>query len=343
MRKIVFRIFLVFISLTAILVFGLLINHAIFEYKYSHMDTSTEQLSDTEIRQIKSVYDYLAANGTDIFPGFDGTTIDLIIFNEKYEFLISADVDASEWINTGYNDVLQKNIYRRPAVNPQAFAVYTADRWVGSMATQNSLNRSVYMQMNEEAGILGYLIPPQTLYVDAEHYKGTIIHEMLHAFQAQKNQVRVDGVSSVHNISSAYYDNERFDSLIRSEGAYLQKALDAKSREETLRYAELFLSTRKVRRTECGMTQNEIALEREFEWLEGMARYAEYQSSKNSKSMIRRNLGKVIDKVKVKGDDRYYSMCMAEGLILDKLEVDWKDDAFSGEFMFEEALARSSG
>lgn len=342
MRKIVFRIILVFISVMVILVIGLLINHAVFEYRYSHMNTHAEQLSDTEIRQIQAVYDYLAENGTDIFPGFDGTTVDLIIFNDKYEFLISVDADASEWINTGYSDVLKKNIYRRPAKDPQAFAVYTADRWVGSMATQNSFNRSIFMTMKEQAGIFGYLIPPQIFHADTEYYKGIVIHEMLHAFQAQKNAVRVDSAGSVHNVSSNFYENERFDSLIRSEGAYLQKALDAKSKEDTLRYVVLFLETREIRRTECGMTANEIFKEREFEWLEGMARYAEYQSSKASKSIIRSNLGKIIDKVKVKSDDRYYSMGLAEGLILDKLGVDWKDNAFSGEFVFEVALLRSS-
>lgn len=342
MRKIVFRIFLILLSIIAILVIGLLINHAVFEYQYSQMNTSAEQLSDTEISQVKAVYDYLAENGTDIFPGFDGKTVDLIVFNDQYEFLISAEADASEWIDTGYSDLLKKNIYRRPAVNPQAFAVYTEGRWVGSMATQSSLNRSVYMTMKAETGILGYMIPPQIFHVDAAYYKGTVIHEMLHAFQAQKNQVRVDAVSTTHNISSGYYDNERFDSLIRSEGAYLQKALDAKSREDTLLYVEQFLETRETRRTECGLTASEIEKEREFEWLEGIARYAEYQSSKGSKSIIRSNLGKVVDKVKVKNDDRYYSMGLAEGLILDKLGVNWKDNAFSAEFVFEDALVRSS-
>lgn len=343
MRKIVFRICLVFVIFILITLIGLLINHAVFDYQYSQMDTKAERLSDTEILQIQSVYDYLLESGKDIFPGFDGTTIDLIIFNDQYEFLICEKADASEWINIGYNDILKKNIYRRPANDPQAFAVYTADRWVGSMATQNTFNRSIYMTMKEQAGIFGYLIPPQIFHADAAYYKGTVIHEMLHAFQAQENQVRVDSAASAHDISSDYYDNERFESLIRSEGEYLQKALDAESREETLRYVALFLDARETRRTECGLTSDEISMEREFEWLEGMARYAEYQSSKDSKSIIRSSLGKIIDKVKVKSDDRYYSLGLAEGLILDKLGVDWKDSAFSGEFVFEDALARSSG
>jgi hypothetical protein len=321
---------------------GLLINHAVFEYQYSKMNTGAEQLSEKEIRQIQSVYEYLSENGTEIFPGFDGTTIDLIIFNDKYEFLICEDADSNEWIYTGHNDILNKNIYRRPAKDPQAFAVYTQGRWVGSMATQISFNRSIFNTMTDQAGILGYLIPPQIFHADTEYYKGTVIHEMLHAFQAQENQARVDSAASVHDVSSDFYEDEQFDSLIKSEGEYLQKALDAKSREDTLRYVALFLETRKIRRAQCGMTPDEIAGEREFEWLEGMARYAEYQSSKGSKSIIRSNLDKVIDKVKVKSDDRYYSLGLAEGLILDKLGVNWKDNAFSSEFVFEDALDRSS-
>jgi hypothetical protein len=341
MKKIVLRIFLVFISLIVIVVIGLLVNHAIFEYKYSQMDTRAENLSKTEIQQIKSVYDYLLTHGTDIYPGFDGKSIDLIIYNDAYEFLICDTTDAEEWVFIEYSDVLGKNIYRRAAVEPQAFAVYTADRWVGSMATQNSFNRSIFHTMTEQAGAFGYLIPPQVFNADPEYYTGLIVHEMLHAYQSQINEDRVKADETIHDVSSNYFENERFESLIQSEGAYLQKALDADSKEDILRYVSLFLDTRKSRRAECLLTSAEIRGEREFEWLEGMARYAEYQSSKESNSIIRSSLDNIAEKVKMQSDDRYYSLGLAEGLILDKLGVDWKSIAFSDDFVFEDALEQA--
>lgn len=341
MKKIGLRIFIVFISLIVIVVMGLLVNHAIFEYQYSQMNTRAENLSETEIRQVKSVYDYLLTHGTDIYPGFDGESIDLIIYNDAYEFLICDSTDAKEWTFFEYSDVLGKNVYRRTAVDPQAFAVYTADRWVGSMATQNSFNRSIFHTMTEQVGVLGYLIPPQIFSADAAFWKGTVIHEMLHAYQAQRNEDRVEADNAIHDVCGTYYEDDLFESLIQTEGAYLQKALDADSKEDILRYVSLFLDTRTTRRSECLLTPAEIRDEREFEWLEGMARYAEYQSSKDSQSIIRSSLDNIAEKVKTQSDDRYYSMGFAAGLILDKLGVDWKSIAFTDDFVFEDALEQA--
>lgn len=338
MRKAFLRTLLVLLCLIVVVLIGLFVNHALYQFKYSRTDTRAEQLGEEEILQVKSVYEYLLRDGNTIMPGFDGKNIDLILFNDAYEFLICSDSNLTGWSLIGFNEVLQKNIHRRPANDPQAFAVYTADRWVGSMATMDTFNKSIFETMTSQTGVLGYLLPPQFFNADSAFFEGMVIHEMLHAFQATANESRLVEASKISNVCQQYYDDSTFTGMIESEGEHLQKALEAENQDDILRYTKLFLDTRDERRSLCHLSSTEIFQEKEFEWLEGMARYAEYLSSSDSKSTIRADLDKTGEKAKVQSDDRYYSMGMAEALILDKLGVEWKSEAFTDTFYFEEAL-----
>lgn len=76
-------------------------------------------------------------------------------------------------------------------------------------------------------------------------------------------------------------------------------------------YTKKFLEIREKRRIECKMSMTEIQNEVDFEWLERLARYAEYKASTNSNSLVAKNLLDIDQKVKIKGDDRYYTLGMA--------------------------------
>jgi hypothetical protein len=54
--------------------------------------------------------------------------------------------------------------------------------------------------------------------------------------------------------------------------------------------------------------------------------------------MVAKNLLDIDQKVKVKGDERYYTLGMAQALILDKLHKDWKDYVFTDDFSMEEYM-----
>lgn len=70
------------------------------------------------------------------------------------------------------------------------------------------------------------------------------------------------------------------------------------------------------------MTNDEIKNEMDFEWLEGMARYAEYTASAGSKSIVSRKLINIFEKVAINGDDIYYTLGMAQVILIQKLETD---------------------
>lgn len=315
-----------------VLLLALFLNNRIYVYKYGRLDTTNEVLTDTEIAAVSSAYSFLADNGDAVFPGFKDFS-DLILFNDRHEFLICDNTVVAGWDYLGHNGELDKEIHRRNANNPQAFAALVGETWVGSMGTKNRLNRYL-------VSVVPVLFPPQALLVDDGHYQATIIHEMVHAWQGNNDTLKFGRSRTLHNICKGYYDNERFNALIVQEAGFLKQGILAQNDEDTLAHARGFLETRQMRRRECNMSANEILSERDLEWLEGLARYAEYQASAGSESLVAKNLLNLDQKVKTKGDDRYYTLGMGQALVLDKLQKGWKNEIFDASFSLEECLRK---
>lgn len=334
--KLVFkRIFVVFFCSIFIVLMSLIINNRIVTWKYSQLSTDGTKLSNDELEKINRIYSYLNENGEEIFSELNGNDIDLIIFNDKYEFLFSNQEEGAPWEYLEKNGIINKKIYRKSSNNPQAFAVYLGDRWVGSMSTMNTFHKRM-------ASEIALIFPPQFISIDDSEYMGTVIHEMVHAIQGRFNHARILKSKSLHSICSIYYEDDRFNELITKEGFYLEQAIKASDKETTLENANKFLETRTKRRSECSMSQKEIDTEIDFEWLEGLARYAEYKASADSKSLVRKNMDKIEQKVRLRNDDRYYALGMAEALLLDKLQVDWKDKIYNNDFSLEDFIRKAS-
>ncbi|PLX01498.1 MAG: hypothetical protein C0595_14385 [Marinilabiliales bacterium] len=318
------------LGLILVTVLGLIINNRIYALKYSNLSTNAEHLSSNEISAVKGVYEYLDNYGDDIFKDFNANK-DVIIYNDSYEFLISNDREISDWNFIGRNEELKKYIHRKKADNPQAFAVYAGEKWVGSMSTKNCYDKFIIKS-------IPVFFPPQLMSMDEEHYKATIIHEMVHAHEAKHNIDRFLKLKSLHSVGDNYYDNKVFNDLIVQEASYLEQAIASKEHNDVLDNTKKFIEIRNTRRKECKMSSDEIQNEKDLEWLEGLARYAEYKASRSSNSLIAKNLGDIDQKVKVKGDDRYYTLGMAQALVLDKLQQNWKNELFTDNFSLEEHL-----
>jgi len=328
--KMLKRIILSIFGIMLLGIFGLILNNRILAVKYNNLSADEDTLASSEVSAVKGVYDYLNEDGTDLFNGFKGNT-DLIIFNDKYEFLICDDNSEAGWELIENNAVLNKSVYRRNADNPQAFAVHVNGEWVGSMSTKNTFNKTM-------ANSVPLFFPIQAVIADDEQYKALVIHEMVHAYEAENNSERFGRIKRLHNICENYYDDKFFNEMIVLEASYLEKAISAEKNEEVVEYAKKFIETRDRRRADCKMSTTEIQNEVDFEWLEGLARYAEFKASADSKSLVARNLGDIDRKVKIKADDRYYTLGMAQALVLDKLNNDWKKDLFTDDFSMEEFL-----
>jgi len=162
---------------------------------------------------------------------------------------------------------------------------------------------------------------------------------MIHAYQGKYNSNRVDVAEHIHSVSSTYYSDSRFNTLIEQEAKYLEAALLTDDTDKIKENVQLFLQTRMQRRSECQMSDQEIYEEQELEWLEGLARYAEYKVSRGSSSLIAKGLSKVSEKVKVKNDDRYYALGMAEYITIKKLDKKCEQYIFKNSVVLEDILS----
>jgi hypothetical protein len=133
---------LVLISLIFLITLGLILNNRLYVRKCNLLDTTGDVLTSSEISAIQGVYKYLDLYGDGLFLGLKENK-DLVIFNDRYEFLICDKKTVPGWEFVCNNECLNKNIHRRIADNPQAFAVFTEDKWVASMSTKNTGNKHV--------------------------------------------------------------------------------------------------------------------------------------------------------------------------------------------------------
>ena len=138
---------------------------------------------------------------------------------------------------------------------------------------------------------------------------------------------------------STYDADTQFNKLIEQEAEYLEAALKSNDTDTIRRNVQSFLQTRSQRRKECQMTNKDIHEEQEIEWLEGLARYSEYKVSRGSSSLIAKGLSNISEKVKVKNDDRYYVLGMAEYMVLLKLDTNHDQAIFMNNVALEDMLS----
>lgn len=333
MKKIFKKVFLAIAAVLAILIVGLIINNRVFYLIYNNKDTKKDYLSEDDISRIHNVYNYLSDEGTNIFTEFDGKEMNLLIYNEAFEFLYCDNKPSGqEWSYIGEDEYLDKLVYRRIAENSQAFAVKIDSSWVGCFATLDAYHKSMLSQ-------LPIIYPPQLVSADEQYYNAIVIHEMTHAYQGKFNSNRIDKAEHIQSINSTYDTDIRFNTLLEQEASYLESALQSEDIDTVRNNAQLFLQTRVQRRKECQMSAKDIAAEQEFEWLEGLARYAEFKVSRGSSSPIAKGLSKISEKVKVKSDDRYYTLGMAEYMIILKLDKEYEQIILESNVSLEDAIS----
>jgi hypothetical protein len=138
---------------------------------------------------------------------------------------------------------------------------------------------------------------------------------MTYALQGNRDNDRLDKASRLDNVISDYFENSNTNTLLKKEGKILEEAIILTEKNEIITKVNDFLKIRDSRRNEQNMSNNDISNEKEFEWMEGFGRYAEFITSEGSKSIYVRNLDKISQK---NGDDLYYALGMAQIILIKK-------------------------
>jgi len=191
-----------------------------------------------------------------------------------------------------------------------------------------------------------------------EFHVAIALHEVFHAFQATLAPQPFASAMGVYKSEEKYpYQDPEFSSAWNSEGEALADALVATEKEAVSGLVKKFLDVREARRTQIMLNPGLIFYERELEWLEGLAKYAEVQFYKLAASRaseaayanyrsghpfwpadlarLRRSLGGQ------KGDLRFYLSGAAQALLLDRLLPDWKYKPISELTDLEDCLRAS--
>lgn len=332
-----------FFKITGLLILTVIVSLLVYNLILSLIYKTPEEaaeLSSEELQEIDFVYHFKNTEGEQIWPGLAQTEIPYISFNDEYEFLFNYDGSANDWNEITTTGEQRSTILRRKAENPQAFAVEVDGVWAGSLGTKNQMNRSLFWGIRKE--VPAFVSPLFPFFIfkvsDGMHIAGAF-HEMFHAFQAKQNEPKFLGAESAHaDLESYPFDDENFIAAWNKEGQLLYEALKTDDKQRFLAVVDSFLLVRGNRRAGQDLAANHVAAEKKLEWLEGLAKYVEYQTyilaaqkdDSNYKFKTKNAYWQMERKDRLSrlgrhgGDNRFYSSGAAQAFILDELSPGWK-------------------
>ncbi len=197
-----------------------------------------------------------------------------------------------------------------------------------------------------------------------DQYETLIIHEAFHAHQGRIAPERLAAAEAALSAQDGYpWDDPDVEAAWQAELDVLAEALRAGDDDEAAALATEFLSLRANRRTTTGLTPAQIELERQREWLEGLARYVELGIWREAASDAayepvaalaavddfdryagfdqrwERELDQMTRMAGDPGEGRFYYSGMAQAMLLDRLAPGWKSAALEPGVFLEDQLA----
>jgi hypothetical protein len=345
-----------------------------------------DHLTEADKANLAEVFHLQDSFGDQVLPGWAQADIAVILYNENYAFLVGYPHPPDGWIKLPQgtrrggaweavaDDDFQGQVYYRqplpdPDITPQAFTVQVGERWAASMNTRAAMKRTMARIWEDE--LPGFLKPifPYRLVVDiflggSDQYAAVIMHEATHAYQGIRAAEKLKAAEQANIQYAEYYPvhDQAFRSDWEQELNDLQQGLKAKSDQDVREAARQFLAHRQQRRQAAGLSDQLTTYERQREWVEGMARYAEVEVYRlaglpgytpsaaiqenpqfhSYKSFQRRWQNEVMlfDNLAGKdGDSRFYSTGMAQAVMLDRLMPGWKERIFADGVWLEDLLS----
>ena len=323
--------------------------------------------------------------GNEVWPGWGEVDIPVIVYNEQYAFLIgyldppsgwikmpSKEARGGSWEAVSGDQFDRQTYYRQqitdPNKTPECFTVLVGARWVATFQTMDYSEITFYDGMREGLPpiireIFPYSLLWNTLAGESDAYITILAHESFHAYQAILNPAFFAKAEEVMHLEKNYpWDDKAQVDAWQKELDLLVDAAKADSNVEAAKLARRFLAQRDARRTQIGLSSELEDFERQREWLEGLAKYAEltigrvaaitpgYESLPdldddpefNHYNTRERFWTLQIDEVRQilnnEGEVRFYYSGFAQAVLLDRLQPGWKEPAVSEGVWLEDLL-----
>jgi hypothetical protein len=343
-----------------LVVFGIiLLQFAYNEYQVHVFDQpyQAKKLSSKDQATLKELDTLKQQYGGVIWPSFDSTDIPAILYNDRYEFMSGPSDDPDGWQRV--KDTASSGIvyYRRRADDPQAFAVETSAGWAGRFSILDRLNRDLLMNLRRDLpSPLNRILPSQMIMKSNDFHIAALVHEMFHAHQANQAPEKFARCNDLAHLTNQYpYRKDTLNNLYSREGRYLRSALRTEKAGKKKSLCRKFLRTRNKRRQL--LPEKMVEFEKRYEWLEGLAKYAEMQAyrvaANHSENLSfdysgemphwqtdRKNMQ---DLGGVDGSTRFYLSGMAQARLLDQLSEDWKNKVMKPGIYLEDLLMEKAG
>lgn len=196
---------------------------------------------------------------------------------------------------------------------------------------------------------------------DTEVYIGGLVHESFHAYQGQRAKQRLYQAEETHQFENQYpWTDSNLETAWEDELSTLYDAAQAGTDQGATEAARSFLDLRKQRRRDANLSEALVDYERQLEWLEGLAKYAElellrsaaetrdytpslrgdpqFEEYASSPRYWSQQLIEVKRMSGREGDIRFYYSGWTIAVLLDRLMPGWKNQAFSEYVWLEDLL-----
>ncbi|HSV86389.1 MAG TPA: hypothetical protein VLH85_07430 [Levilinea sp.] len=261
----------------------------------------TEVLSEDDKIRLAETIHIRQQLGDTVWPGWAAANIPMIVYNEKYVFLIGYPDPPEGWVKVPAGtqrgepwevvpgDTLDGQPYYRqqltnPNITPEAFTVRVGDRWVSSLQTFDWAQINMAQTIRQDLPSFLQPIFPYQLFIGqllsgSDQYISLVLHESFHAYQGMLvPQKLADSENTNLQYERQYpWDDTSLQSDWKTELDLLAEALRSSDPDETRQLSRRFLELRTARRESAQLSANLIAYEQHREWLEGLARYAELE------------------------------------------------------------------
>ncbi|WP_372947543.1 hypothetical protein [Mariniphaga sp.] len=386
--KRVFRFLLKAIKWTFIVIIALAMVSALYNLTLPTQSKITEKLSEKEKAYIAEAMNLQLNLGNSVWPGWGEQQIPVMVYNEKYAFLTgyanppagwkkmpAEEFRGSDWKPVEDDDFFGEVYYRQPLPNPEIipenFTVKVGDRWVVTMQTKEYAAVAFYNGFKEELppvlnAVFPYKIFWNLLMGKAENYIEGMTHEAFHAFQGTVVPARLADGENAARLSSEYpWEQPKNTECWKEETHLLLQAYRSENKDRMHYYTIQFLKKREERRQTANLSEEFIQYEKNREWLEGLAKYAElnigleaennpgykpvesiktisdFKNYKNRSSWLKRQVNEVKRTASRPGESRFYYGGMLQALMLDRLMPNWKNSAFDENIYLDDILNKA--
>ena len=350
-----------------------------------------ERLSRAEKARLAEVFHLRQTLGDEVWPGWGRAPIPVIVHNEAYAFLVGypeGETPPDGWVRVPWDermggpwevlpgDAFQGQVtYRQqlagPEETPENFTVRVGDHWAATLWTREYARISMVSGLRQELPpflrpILPWRLVWRLLMGATETYVGALAHEAFHAYQGMGAPERLAAAEFAASMEERYpWDDEAAEGAWQTELDALHGAVEASSDAEAARLARQFLDRRAKRRAQHGLTDELVAYERHWEWMEGLAKYAElaiqrqpaldagyepvpaidddrdFHAYRDRERHWQRQVNEIRRLSGRSGEARFYQSGFGQAVLLDRFMPGWKTRAFSEDVWLEDLLAEA--